>query len=138
MGYDPIWWGVINVVVIELGMIIPPIGINVFVVKGIAKDIPIGTIYRGVMPFVCANLVRLALLVLFPAISLWLPKTLDSRLAALGLCSGAISSMLCQARARLQENTGAPATRGCRSRVPRDGAPVPSNTMASRPVVFSR
>jgi TRAP-type C4-dicarboxylate transport system permease large subunit len=57
-------------------MIIPPIGINVFVVKGIAKDIPIGTIYRGVMPFVCANLVRLALLVLFPAISLWLPKTL--------------------------------------------------------------
>jgi tripartite ATP-independent transporter DctM subunit len=76
MGYDPIWWGVINVVVIELGMIIPPIGINVFVVKGIAKEIPIGTIYRGVMPFVCANLVRLALLVLFPAISLWLPKTL--------------------------------------------------------------
>ena len=76
MGYDPIWWGVINVVVIELGMIIPPIGINVFVVKGIAKDIPIGSIYRGVMPFVCANLVRLALLVLFPAISLWLPKTL--------------------------------------------------------------
>ena len=76
MGYDPIWWGIINVVVIELGMIIPPIGINVFVVKGIAKDIPLTTIYRGVMPFVGADMIRLAILLLFPVIALWLPKTL--------------------------------------------------------------
>ena len=76
MGYDPIWWGIINVVVIELGMIIPPIGINVFVLKGIAKDIPLPTIYRGVMPFVAADLLRLGILLLFPVIALWLPNTL--------------------------------------------------------------
>jgi tripartite ATP-independent transporter DctM subunit len=76
MGYDPIWWGIINVVVIELGMIIPPLGINVFVLQGIAKDIPLTTIYRGVAPFIAADLVRLAVLILFPPLALWLPTQL--------------------------------------------------------------
>ncbi|MFM1855939.1 MAG: hypothetical protein RLZ83_1248 [Pseudomonadota bacterium] len=76
MGYDPIWWGIINVVVIELGMIIPPLGINVFVLQGIARDIPLATIYRGVTPFIVADLVRLAVLILFPPLALWLPTQL--------------------------------------------------------------
>ena len=78
LGYDTVWWGIINVVVIELGMIIPPIGIIVFVLHGLAPEIPIRTIYRGVTPFIVADLVLLALLALFPVISLWLPALLKA------------------------------------------------------------
>ncbi len=74
MGFDPVWWGVVNVVIVELGMIIPPIGIIVFVLHGLAPTIPIRAIYRGVAPFIAADLILLALLVLFPAIALWLPS----------------------------------------------------------------
>jgi C4-dicarboxylate transporter, DctM subunit len=77
-GFDPVWWGVVNVVVIELGMLIPPLGMNVFVVKGIAPHIPLPAIYRGVMPYVGSNLVRLSLLLAFPALALWLPQLLKS------------------------------------------------------------
>ena len=76
LGYDPVWWGIINVVVIELGMIIPPIGIIVFILHGMAPHIPMRTIYRGVAPFIVADLLLLAMLALFPAISLWLPHLL--------------------------------------------------------------
>ena len=55
MGYDPVWWGVINVVIMELGMITPPLGINVFVLHGMASDLPLKQIYRGVLPFVAAD-----------------------------------------------------------------------------------
>jgi len=75
-GFDPVWWGVINVVIIELGMLIPPLGMNVFVVHGIAPSIPLKAIYRGVAPYVVSNLVRLALLLAFPALVLWLPAAL--------------------------------------------------------------
>src|SRR6516225_2984982 len=73
-----VWWGIINVVIIELGMIVPPIGIIVFILHGLAPQIPIRTIYRGVMPFIIADLVLLAMLTLFPAISTWLPAVLPS------------------------------------------------------------
>ena len=76
LGYDPIWWGIINVIIIELGMIIPPVGVIVFVLHGLAPDIPMRTIYRGVTPFILADLVLLALIALFPAIALWLPALL--------------------------------------------------------------
>jgi C4-dicarboxylate transporter, DctM subunit len=76
LGYDAVWWGILNVVVIELGMIIPPIGVIVFLLHGLAPQIAIRTIYRGVTPFIIADLVLLALLTAFPAISLWLPKWL--------------------------------------------------------------
>ena len=76
MGYDPVWWGVVNIVVIELGMITPPIGINVFVLHGMARDLPLSTIFRGVVPFIIADVVRLVILILFPALSLWLPGVL--------------------------------------------------------------
>jgi tripartite ATP-independent transporter DctM subunit len=74
MGYDPVWWGILNVVVIELGMIIPPIGVIVFLLHGLAPQIAMRTIYRGVAPFIVADLVLLAILAAFPAITLWLPK----------------------------------------------------------------
>ena len=74
MGYDPIWWGVINIVVLELGMITPPFGINVFVLHGMRGDVPLGQIYRGVVPFLIADLLRLGLLVSVPTLSLWLPR----------------------------------------------------------------
>ena len=74
LGYSPLWWGILNVVVIELGMIIPPIGVIVFLLHGLSPNIPIWTIYRGVTPFIIADLVLLGLLTAFPGISLWLPK----------------------------------------------------------------
>ena len=73
LGFDPIWWGVINVIVMEIGMITPPIGINVFVLHGMANDLPLGVIFKGIMPFFLADLIRLAVLTLFPPLTLWLP-----------------------------------------------------------------
>ena len=77
LGFDPIWFGVINVMVIEIGMITPPIGINVFVLHGIARNIPLGTIFRGIVPFLIADLVRLTILTLFPVLALWLPRLME-------------------------------------------------------------
>jgi TRAP-type C4-dicarboxylate transport system permease large subunit len=74
LGYDPIWWGVINVMVIEIGMITPPIGLNVFVVHGMARDVAMKVVFAGIMPFLAADLVRLAILTLFPGLTLWLPS----------------------------------------------------------------
>ncbi len=77
MGYDLIWWGIINVFVIETGLITPPFGMNVFILKGIqGGDVPMWIAFRGVLPFVAADLVMLAILVLFPALSIWLPSTM--------------------------------------------------------------
>ena len=77
MGYDLVWWGIIMVCVVETGMITPPFGINVFIIKGISGgDVPMWTVFRGVMPFIAADLVKLALLVLFPVLVLWLPSTM--------------------------------------------------------------
>lgn len=73
LGYDVVWWGIINVVIIELGMIIPPIGIIVFILHGLAPSISLSTIYRGVAPFIAADIALLALLTLFPGIVMWLP-----------------------------------------------------------------
>ncbi len=74
LGFDPIWFGVICVIVIEMGLITPPVGINVFVVKGVAAGVPMGTIFRGVLPFWFAMAVCLILLILFPEIALYLPN----------------------------------------------------------------
>jgi len=74
LGYDPIWFGVIIVRVIEMAQITPPIGINVFVIKGVAKDIPMYTIFRGIIPFLIADIFQVALLVSIPQLSLWLPS----------------------------------------------------------------
>ena len=76
LGYDLVWWGIVNVMVIEIGMITPPVGINVFVIKGLRPDIPLGTIFRGISPFLIANLFALLLIVLFPGLVTWLPDLL--------------------------------------------------------------
>ena len=75
-GYDLVWWGVINTTVVGIAMLTPPIGINVMVLNAMYKDIPLRTIYRGVIPFVGVDLVRLTLLTIFPQITLWLPHLL--------------------------------------------------------------
>lgn len=69
-GFDPIWFGIVAVITVELGLITPPVGMNVFVIKSVALEIPIGQIFKGVLPFVLSDLVRLALLILFPALAL--------------------------------------------------------------------
>ena len=74
MGYDPVWWGVVNVMIMEIGMITPPIGINVFVLNGMSKDLNLKTIYKGIFPFFLTDIVRLSNVLIFPATALWLPK----------------------------------------------------------------
>lgn len=72
-GFDPIWWGVLTVVCVEMGMITPPFGMNIFMLRAISPKTTLGTIYRGVMPFVMVDLLKVAILILFPALALWLP-----------------------------------------------------------------
>jgi tripartite ATP-independent transporter DctM subunit len=76
LGLDPIWFGVVVVIVLEMGLISPPVGVNVFVVKSVAPDVPMGTIFRGIWPFWLAMAVCLALLVAFPKIATFLPDTM--------------------------------------------------------------
>jgi TRAP transporter, DctM subunit len=76
LGFDPIWFGIIIVMTAELGLITPPVGINVYVINMIAKEVKLPVIFRGVMPFIAADVLRLAILVAFPAIVLWLPRTM--------------------------------------------------------------
>jgi tripartite ATP-independent transporter DctM subunit len=77
LGFDPVWFGVIVVMAVTFGMICPPVGINVFVINSIARDITLGRIYRGTMPFIAVDVVRLVILCAFPALSLWLPGYLQ-------------------------------------------------------------
>ena len=73
LGFDPIWFGVIIVMTVELGLIHPPVGMNVFVIKSVVKDVSFTTIFKGVIPFVVTDLLRLVILISFPVIALWLP-----------------------------------------------------------------
>ena len=73
LGFDPIWFGVIIVMTVELGLIHPPVGMNVFVIKSVVKDVSFTTIFRGVLPFIVTDIVRLVILIAFPVIALWLP-----------------------------------------------------------------
>ncbi len=73
LGFDPVWFGVLIVTVVEIGMISPPVGMNLFVINSLLPSVKLGDIFKGVWPFVLADVVRLAILVAFPAIALWLP-----------------------------------------------------------------
>ncbi|SMX23958.1 TRAP transporter large permease [Boseongicola aestuarii] len=79
LGYDPIWFGIIMVVVLEMGLISPPVGLNVFVVKGVAPHVPLSEVYWGILPFWLAMGVCVILLVAFPDIALFLPNTMLGR-----------------------------------------------------------
>jgi TRAP-type C4-dicarboxylate transport system permease large subunit len=74
LGVDPIWFGILIVCVVEIGLISPPVGMNLFVLKTLLPEVSTGTVFRGVMPFMAADCVRLAILVAFPIISTWLPS----------------------------------------------------------------
>jgi tripartite ATP-independent transporter DctM subunit len=74
LGFDPVWFGIIVVVVTEISLITPPVGLNVFVLKGVVGDVSTGTIFRGVTPFWIMDLLRLALLLAVPALALYLPS----------------------------------------------------------------
>jgi tripartite ATP-independent transporter DctM subunit len=76
LGYNPIWFGVITVLVVAMGVITPPVGMNVFIIKGVAKDVPLETIFKGVWPFIIAIFACIALLIIFPQIATFLPNML--------------------------------------------------------------
>ncbi len=84
LGYDPIWFGVIIVVVTQMGVISPPVGVNAYVVSGIERDIPLQTVFKGAMPFLGALIVGSALLILFPEICLYLPRRGPAGMGVLG------------------------------------------------------
>jgi C4-dicarboxylate transporter DctM subunit len=74
LGFDPIWFGVVMVLVTEIGVITPPVGVNVYVIKGISEGVPIETIFKGILPFLASLIIAVALLMIFPAIATFLPS----------------------------------------------------------------
>lgn len=76
MGYDPIWWGIIMIMVGEFGVVTPPVGMNVFVVAKMVPQASIKKVFAGILPFLAGDVVRLVLIIVFPAIALWLPNML--------------------------------------------------------------
>ncbi len=77
LGFDPVWFGVLIVTIVEIGMISPPVGMNLFVLSSLLPKVSMGSLFRGVMPFVVADVVRLGILIAFPIISLWLPSLMS-------------------------------------------------------------
>jgi TRAP-type C4-dicarboxylate transport system permease large subunit len=73
LGYDPVWFGIIVVLVVQIGLISPPVGMNIFVVKSLLPHLSLTTVFRGVWPFTVALVVMLALVVAFPQLATWLP-----------------------------------------------------------------
>ena len=73
LGFDPVWFGVIMVIVMEMALITPPVGMNVFAISGVATDVPLYTIFGGVLPFLAAMILCVALLMIFPQIAIFLP-----------------------------------------------------------------
>lgn len=76
LGYDIIWWGIITVMVVEIALITPPVGLNVFILRSMLPQVPIVQMFRGILPYLAADLVRLAMVLLIPGIALWLPSLL--------------------------------------------------------------
>ena len=74
LGFDPIWFGVLIVMTVELGLIHPPVGMNIFVIKSVVEDVRISTIFYGVLPFIITDILRLIILIAFPIIALYLPS----------------------------------------------------------------
>jgi C4-dicarboxylate transporter, DctM subunit len=74
LGYDAIWFGILVVIVVQIGMISPPVGMNIFVVKNLIRSVSIGDIFRGVTPFTFALIALLALIVVVPGLATWLPS----------------------------------------------------------------
>jgi tripartite ATP-independent transporter DctM subunit len=78
LGLNPIWFGIVLVRAMEIGFVTPPVGMNVYIIHALAKDVPLMTIFKGIVPFLMADLVHLVILVLVPATALFLPKVLGT------------------------------------------------------------
>ena len=76
LGFDLIWFGIVLVMVVEISLITPPIGLNVFIMKSMLPDVPLQQIFKGIAPFFLADLLRLAIVILVPSVVLWLPNLL--------------------------------------------------------------
>jgi C4-dicarboxylate transporter DctM subunit len=76
LGFDLIWFGIVLVMVVEISLITPPIGLNVFIMKSMLPDVPLQQIFKGIVPFFLADLMRLAIVILVPSVVLWLPNLL--------------------------------------------------------------
>jgi len=76
LGFDPVWYGILMVVMVEVGLITPPVGLNIFVIRAQLPDVSLGTVYIGIIPFLLADAVLVALLIIFPDLALWLPSKL--------------------------------------------------------------
>jgi tripartite ATP-independent transporter DctM subunit len=76
LGFDPVWFGVFIAIMAELALVTPPIGANCFVIHGVAPDIPLADVFRGVIPFFIGDFTLICLLIFFPQIALWLPSTM--------------------------------------------------------------
>jgi tripartite ATP-independent transporter DctM subunit len=79
LGYDPVWWGVVFVILIEAALITPPVGLNLYIVQAVRKSGSIGDLFIGAAPFLVAMLLMVGLLILFPGIALWLPEILNPK-----------------------------------------------------------
>ena len=77
LGMSPIWFGIFLVRTMEIGFVHPPLGLNVYVIQAMAKDISLGTIFRGIVPFLVADFIHLGIIIAFPAVVLWLPRVLS-------------------------------------------------------------
>ncbi|MBM4308995.1 MAG: TRAP transporter large permease subunit, partial [Deltaproteobacteria bacterium] len=77
LGFDPIWFGILIALLVEMAMISPPIGMNVYVIAGVAKDVPMETIFKGILPFVLTMFLFIILIIAFPQIVLFLPKLIS-------------------------------------------------------------
>jgi tripartite ATP-independent transporter DctM subunit len=78
LGYSPIWFGIFLVRTMEIGFVHPPLGLNVYVIQAIGKDIPLGQIFRGIVPFLIADFFHLAMIIAFPVVTLWLPSVMGA------------------------------------------------------------
>jgi TRAP-type C4-dicarboxylate transport system permease large subunit len=76
VGGDPVWFGILVVMIIEISLITPPVGMNVFVIRTMLPEIPIGTLYKGVLPFIVADILRVSIIIFFPTIVLFFPELL--------------------------------------------------------------
>ena len=76
LGYSPIWFGIFLVRTMEIDFVHPPLGLNVYVIQSIGEDIPLGAIFRGIVPFLVADFFHLVMLIAFPIVTLWLPQVL--------------------------------------------------------------
>ena len=76
LGFDAVWFGILMMMIIELGLIIPPLGLNVFMLSATVEEITLGEAFRGCVPFVLANVIMIFAVFAFPAIALWLPHSM--------------------------------------------------------------